>query len=153
MALPQRVELPKPEPADESVRSLRRQNAKRATVPPLGLGMIAAGLVIAGTIWSWGGYGWLNHGSYRVGTNGGGVSEPLGLASDDPSDFVRNPLGNTANPNTGVRGQPDADGDILTGDPNATAENPASSGANGNEDRDGRATEPAPADAGNLPEI
>jgi len=113
MALPQRVELPKPEPADECFRSLRRQNAKRATVPPLGLGMIAAGLVIAGTIWSWGGYGWLNHGSYRVGTNGGGVSEPLGLASDDPSDFVRNPLGNTANPNTGVRGQPDADGGAI----------------------------------------
>ena len=119
MTLPQRHDPEKPNPAGESQAFLRRRNAKRARIFSWGLGMIAASLFIAGTLWGWDGYGdWWNHGRYREGTNGGGVSEPMGQVGDDPTEIVRQPLGSTANPNTGVHGQPEADGSAGTLAPN-----------------------------------
>ena len=50
----------------------------------------------------------------------------MGLVTDDPINVVRHPLGNTANPNTGVHGQPEADGGAITLSPNEPQEKSAS---------------------------
>ncbi|MFP5204751.1 MAG: hypothetical protein ACLGSH_05305 [Acidobacteriota bacterium] len=128
MPMPQRVDRERPGLPDENQSFLRRRSAKCARILWWALGMVAASLFLAGTLWGWDGSGnWWNHGRYREGTNGGGVSEPMGQVSDDPTtdDVVRQPLGSTANPNTGVYGEPEADGSTVALSPDDQPDAPA----------------------------
>jgi hypothetical protein len=148
MALPQR-KYDLEESDYDAAPPLRPQGAKRARTLWWWVGSTVVCLLLWWVVWVWGGFGeWWAHRYYREGTNGGAVSEPMGQTSDEPTDVVRNPLGSTANPNTGVHGHPQADGDVPTGASNGKAENSAPGGATQNGTADGSAgstTDSAPA--------